>query len=139
MKKVNAFLALLLMCPVLWAEPQRTIDKMGLSSQVCFVQPEISGRMNVEESEVSFSNDQHVTLMGGQAACLCVFPGTYVFRIEFLNSEGLFHRKSTSPKYDVSLRKGDRTVFEIYRATTKSGEYLGSWRARAIEQKTGKE
>lgn len=127
------------MCPVLWAEPQQTMDKMGLSSQVCFVQPEISGRMNVEESRVSFSNDQHLTLMGGQAACLYVSPGTYDFRIEFLNSEGLFHRKSTSPKYDVTLRKGERTVFQIYPATTKSGEYLGSWLARAIEQRTGKE
>ncbi|MGH9780770.1 MAG: hypothetical protein ACRD33_03030 [Candidatus Acidiferrales bacterium] len=110
---------------------------MDLTSQVCFVQPEVSGRMNVEESRVSLSNYQNVTLIGGQAACLYVYPGDYSFQIEFPDSEGLFHRKSKSPKYDVAVRKGERAVFEIYPAT-KDGEYTGGWRARRIEQNANK-
>jgi hypothetical protein len=137
MKIANSLIALLLISPVLWAKPQSSMQKMGLTSQVCFVQPEVSGRMNVEESRVSLSNYQSVTLMGGETACLYVYPGTNSFRFGFLNSENLFPRKSISLKYDVILKKGKRAVFELYPAT-KNGEYTSGWRARLIQRDTDK-
>jgi len=137
MRIANLLVVLLLVDPAMWARPQSVMQKMDLTSQVCFMQPEVSGRMNVEESRVTLSNYQRVTLMGGQAACLYVYPGDYSFRIEFLNSEGMFHRKSKSPKYKVTLVRGERAVFEVY-PTTRDAEYTGGWRARLIEQNTDK-
>lgn len=135
MRIANALIALLLLVnPVARARSQSILQKMGLTSRICFIQPEVSGRMNVEESRVALNNDQSVTLMGGQAACLYVFPGSYSFRIEFLNSEHLFRGKSMSSKYNVILRKEERAVFEVYPTTTENGEYTGSWRARLIHQ-----
>lgn len=137
MRIANALTILLLANPIAWAGPQSIMQKMGLTSQLCFVQPEVSGRMNVEESSVALDNDQSVTLMGGEAACLYVFPGSHSFTIEYLNSERLFPNKSKSPKYKTTLHEGERTVFEVYPTMTKSGEYTGGWRARLIHQRAG--
>ena len=135
--KIATLLILLLLVPVtLAAKPQSIMQKMELTAQVCFVQPEISGRMNVEESMISLSNDQHLTLMGGQAGCLYVPPGNYSFRIEFQDSEQLFHRKSKSPKYNAALSTGERAVFEVY-PLMKDEEFSGAWRARLIQKTTG--
>ncbi len=136
MRIANALIILLLANPIAWAAPKSIMQKMGLTSQLCFVQPEVSGRMNAEESRVALDNDQSVTLMGGDAACLYVFPGSYRFTIEFLNSEHLFPHKSISPKYNAILHKGERTLFEVYPTTTENGEYTGGWRARIIHQNT---
>lgn len=125
-------LVLLLVGPELLADRQSVMKKMDLTSQLCFVQPEVSGRMNVEESRVSVNNYQELTLMGGQAGCLYVPSGNYSFRIEFLDSERMFHRKSQSPEYKVGLEAGERAVFEIYPAT-RNDEYSGGWRARLVE------
>lgn len=131
------FLILLLLATpaILLAKPQSIMQKMDLTSEICFVQPEISGRMNVEESRVSLSNYQHLTLMGGEAGCLYVFPGDYSFRIEFQDSERLFHRRSESPKYNVSVSRGERAIFEVY-PLMKNDEYAGAWRARRIRKST---
>lgn len=94
--------------------------------------------MNVEESKVSLSNYQNLTLMGGQAGCLYVTPGRYTFRIEFQDSERLFHKKSESPKYNVAVGERESAVFEIYPAT-KNDEWAGAWRARLIQKTIGKE
>jgi hypothetical protein len=120
------------------ARPQSIMRKMDLTARICFVQPEISGRMNVEESKVSVSNYQKLTLMGGQAGCLYITPGYYTFRIEFQDSEGLFHRKSESPKYNVSVGEGELAIFEVYPAT-KNNEYSGAWRARLMQKGTAKD
>jgi hypothetical protein len=137
--KIATLLILLLLIPVaLAAKPQSIMQKMDLTAQVCFVQPEISGRMNLEESIVSLCNYQHLTLMGGPAGCLYVPPGNYSFRIEFPDSEQLFHRKSKSPKYNVALTTGERAVFEVYPAM-KEEEFSGAWRARLIEKTIGGE
>lgn len=137
-KRLGFLIALLATPAILWAKPQSIIQKMDLTSEICFVQPEISGRMNVEESKVSVSNYQDLTLMGGQAACLYVPPGDYSFRIEFQDSERLFHRRSESPKYNVSLSKGERAVFEVY-PLMKNDEWAGAWRARRIRKSTREE
>jgi hypothetical protein len=121
----------------LWAQNPSIMRKVDLTSQVCFLQPEVNGRMNVEKSRVSFSNYQQVTLMGGQAACLYVRPGDYSFRIEFLDSEGVYGRKSKSPEYKIALAEGDRVVYEVY-PTAKGPTYTGGWRARLIEKHASK-
>ena len=117
--------------------PNPIMQKMDLTSELCFVQPEVSGRMNAEESKVLLNNDQSVTLMGGQAACFYLYPDVYSFRIEFMNSERMFRHKSTSQKYSVTLSKGERAVFEVYPAT-KKWEYTGGWRARPLQQSAHK-
>jgi len=135
MRIANALIIILLLASFsAWAGAQSVMQKMGLTSKLCFVQPEVSGRMNVEKSKVNLDNDQSVTLTGGDAACLYVFPGSYSFRVEFLNSERMFSHKSISPKYNTILHKGERTVFEVYPATTKNGDYTGGWRARLLQQ-----
>lgn len=134
--RAGFWIVLLATPAILCAKPQSVMQKMDLTSRICFVQPEISGRMNVEQSKVSVSNYQHLTLMGGQAGCLYVFPGDYSFRIEFQDSERLFHRRSESPKYNVTLNKGEIAVFEVYPAM-KNDEYAGAWRARLIRKTNG--
>ena len=139
MRIANALIILLLLTSSsAWAGTQSVMQKMGLTSQLCFVQPEVSGRMNVEKSRVTLNNDQSVTLMGGQAACLYVFPDSYSFSIEFLNSERLFPHKSISPKYNATLHKGERTIYEVYPTRSKNWEYTGGWRARLLHHSADK-
>lgn len=138
MKIATFLVAVLLASPVLGAGQKSIMRKMWLTSQACFVRPEDSGRMNSLHSIISFSNGQKVTLEGGEAACLYLLPGNYSFRIEFPNSQGLFSRKSVSPKYSVRLGEGARVVFAIYPTRTKAEEYAGGWLARRVGQNTRK-
>ncbi len=121
----------------LWARASAPMQKLGLASQACFFEPEINGRLNVEQSRVSLSNYQQATLMGGQGACFEVPPGSYSFRIEFLNSQRLFKARSISPEYKFSLARGELAVYEVYPAT-QGHRYTGGWRARLFEKRAGR-
>jgi hypothetical protein len=105
---IAVLFALMLIATVARGQTQPTLHKMGLTAELCFLHPEDSGRMNVEESRILVSNYQQLTLMGGQAACLYVSPGSCHFQIEFLNSEDMFSGRSVSPIYPVILTPGNR-------------------------------
>jgi len=121
----------------LGARASAPMQKLGLSSQACFFEPGINGRLNVEESRVILSNHQQATLRGGQGACFELLPGNYSFRIEFLNTLRLFKAQSISPEYKLSLAQGERAVYEVYPATA-GRRYTGGWRARLFEKRAGR-
>ena len=127
----------LLMFSPPWARASTPMEKLGLSSQACFFEPGINGIMNVEHSRVLLSNSQQATLMGGQGTCFEVPPGSYSFRIEFLNTQGLFKARSMSPEYKLSLAKGELAVYEVY-PVTQGHRYTGGWRARLFEKRAGR-
>ena len=137
--KIHILCVLVMSCAGfgLQAQTSAIMRKFDLTSQVCFVPPEVNGRMNIEKSKVTFSNDQELTLMGGQAACLYVTPGEFSFRIEFLDSEGMFGRRSKSPEYRVDLVGDDRVVYEVY-PTANGPSYTGGWRVRIIDRHVSK-
>ena len=126
-------IALSLTTAGLRAQTPAAIKKIGLSSGVCFVQSRITGRMNIEESMITFSNHQQIGLEGGQAACAYLPPGRYSFRIEFQNSQHLMKKMSVSRPYPVTLRAGQQVFYTIY-PTIKDRRFAGGWRA----QLTGK-
>ena len=115
------------------AQTPAAMKKIGLGSGICFVQSEITGRMNIEESMITFSNHQQVGLEGGQAACVYLRPGHYSFQIKFQNAQHLMRKTSVSPAYRVTLGAGEQVFYTIY-PTIKNRRFAGGWRA----QMTGK-
>jgi hypothetical protein len=103
----------------------------ALSAQICFERFESNGAINAHAMDIRIGNEQRLSLNGGQAACVFLQPGNYVFTIEGCKAYEIDCKKWSSEKYNFSLRKGDSVRYEIYPTHNKHG-YDGFFAAKVL-------
>jgi hypothetical protein len=103
-------------------------------ARLCFVRPENSGRVNVLESIVHFA-DYRVPLIGGEAACIFVYPGSDDLLITSTSPyepESADEEACKSPVKRLQLTPNENRLFIIWPAT-KGSSYACGWRIEPVE------
>jgi len=106
----------------------------GDRAQLCFDRPESNGRMNIHESWVHVS-DYRVRLIGGQAACVFVEPGsTEVIVTSAIpyNPPSANQQACKSPVTKLDLAPRENRVFMIQPAV-KGPTYVCGWRIQPAQ------
>lgn len=105
-------------------------------ARLCFDRPEDNGGINVLQSWIRVE-DYGVPLIGGQAACLYLRPGSYKLLVTSTipyepHSRNAEACKSKALEFDVAPDE-DR-AFSIEPATSKDGSYTCGWRIHQDRQ-----
>jgi hypothetical protein len=111
-------------------EEPLAIRDLDLTAQMCFLRYEDNGTVNILEAKVALDNYQALVMMGGQAACVYLAPGTYSFSIQSPDPYHSHQKQWRSPSYKVTLAKNDRVLYRVY--PTGTGGY-STWRAELIK------
>lgn len=132
MKNLLHCLFLFLLCSSsLLAKSQQTWREDR--AQLCFVRPENNGSMNILESWVRFS-DYNVSLVGGQAVCIFVIPGSDDLRVTSTvpyQLESTDEEACKSPAIRLKLAPNEKRVFFIG-PTDKDESYECGWRIEPL-------
>lgn len=111
-------------------KPQQEV----LSSQICVERPENNGIVNIVPAEVVFSNQQRLSLVGGQAGCIFVAVGDYSFGVQ---SSDPYNPESPNPKAwistetKVSLKIGAVAAFRVL-PKADGATYVGGWVVESV-------
>ncbi|SRR5713101_919827 len=118
-----------------WAAPYK--PRQGdLSAQICVERPENNGIVNLVPAHVVFSNNQELTLVGGQVACIFVANGIYSFVVQSsdpYNPESTNLKAWTSKKIEVHLKRGEVATFEVS-PKSEGAAYIGGWIVKPIHE-----
>ncbi len=102
-------------------------------AKVCFVRPEDNGAINILESWVRLA-DYSLPLIGGEAACVFVGPGSYDLLVTSTipyEPESRNERACKSPVKKLQLAPNDNLTFAISPAT-KGSSYACGWRIEPV-------
>jgi hypothetical protein len=134
--KLLAVLLVLLFAGISYAEtmPHRALDG-ELNSYICIERPENMGLLNIINTKALFSNEQTITLSGGEAACIIVKPGKYSVTITSANpypaaDQGKDDWKSEKTEFNIS--KDKTVVFKLTPSANDKG-YTGKWELTKIK------
>lgn len=132
MKSLIAFIAAtLLVGPHAARRPWTPMQELGLDAQLCFFRYEDNGRIYIADVKITLSNYQQLTIEGEQAGCFYLTPGAYSFSITSPDPYSGARGAETwaSPRYKVSLVKGERAVYQVF-PNTRGASYVRGWRAK---------
>jgi len=121
---------MLLTVPLLYAREFKPLTP-EMTCQICFDRPESNGLLNILPSEIILDNWQKIlTLTGGQAACIYLFPGKYTVMVKLLklNADKEQVKYFYSPKYSIHIQDGESIIYEIV------PDYYAPVRLRKIDQ-----
>ena len=128
--KLIVVLLVLSLTRISYAEtiPYRALDG-ELSSYICIERPENMGLLNIVSTKALFSNEQTLTLSGGEAGCIIVSPGKYSVIISSANpypaaDQGKDDWKSE--KIEINISKDKTVVFKLTPSANDKG-YTGKW------------
>jgi hypothetical protein len=137
--KIMAVLLVLSFTGISYAEtgetvPYRALDG-ELSSYICIERPENMGLLNIIPTKALFSNEQTLTLTGGEAACIIVSPGKYSFTVtspepypQTDKGNGLWK----SDKIELNITKDQMLVFKLVPSSNDKG-YSGKWELQKLK------
>jgi len=110
---------------------QSEMRQKHLSAKVCFERFESNGAINVHETVIKLSNQQSLSLIGGQTGCMYVAPGAYSFKILACKAFEAPCQKWSSENYKFTVKDGSPALFEIY-PTSIGPSYTGYFAARRL-------
>jgi len=112
-------------------------DQSNLTARICIVRPENNGFINIVPSHIIFSNNQKLSLSGGEAACIIVEPGEYSFVVESADPYPSSHKgkpkKWVSKKVAVRV-KGDESITYDISPKSEGSTYTEGWDVKRIQR-----
>jgi hypothetical protein len=129
MRKPRLCLCLLLACSV----PLLAQSWRDNRAQLCFERPENNGGINILASFVRFL-DYSVPLIGGQAVCIFVDPGSNDLLVTSTipyDPESTDEEACKSPVKRLQLAPNENRVFTIW-PVTKGSTYVCGWRIEPV-------
>jgi hypothetical protein len=105
-------------------------------ARLCFDRPEDNGAINVLQSWIRVE-DYELPVIGGQAACLYLRPGSYTLSVTSTIPYDPHSRNAEACKskvLELEIAPDEDRTFSIEPATSKDGSYTCGWRVH----RTGK-
>ena len=106
-----------------------------LTSYICIERPENMGLLNIISTKALFSNEQALTLSGGEAGCIIVSPGKYSFIVtspEPYPEADKGNRIWKSERIELNISRDQMFVFKLVPASNDKG-YSGKWKLEKIK------